>query len=472
MSKLTDLIKEIANIDDHIDTDAAERSIRNNIVFKGPNAWILAIAIMIASIGLNVNAIPVIIGAMLISPLMGPIFGLGLGLGINDINLMKKAGKNLLIMVSISLGVSLIYFLITPLSLSNPTEILARTKPTIFDVMIALFGGFAGIFEQCRKEKGTVFSGVAIATALMPPLCTAGFGLATGNIACFLGALYLFCINCLFITLATYFLVKYFRFKKAEYEDASFGRKTQRITSVLILIFLVPSIWSAVVLVKQTNFEKRAMHFVEHHRSFDNTIIYDYKIDHQNGSVLKIFLTGETLSTSGRNNLYAYAKECGISEEQLIVKEYITKNPQQDSDVFKGIYEKLDSEIEGYEAKIAQLTSELSAVKMKELPYVQIANELAANHPYIKHLFIGQGAHVCINEMNVSSCLLVEVQTDSLMPAASVEQLRKWFQVRLQVENVRIDNTTVAATCIQPAEEAAAEEAAEEEPTAEEAACE
>ena len=467
MSKLTDLIKEIANIDDHIDTDAAERSIRNNIVFKGPNAWILAIAIMIASIGLNVNAIPVIIGAMLISPLMGPIFGLGLGLGINDINLMKKAGKNLLIMVSISLGVSLIYFLITPLSLSNPTEILARTKPTIFDVMIALFGGFAGIFEQCRKEKGTVFSGVAIATALMPPLCTAGFGLATGNIACFLGALYLFCINCLFITLATYFLVKYFRFKKAEYEDASFGRKTQRITSVLILIFLVPSIWSAVVLVKQTNFEKRAMHFVEHHRSFDNTIIYDYKIDHQNGSVLKIFLTGETLSTSGRNNLYAYAKECGISEEQLIVKEYITKNPQQDSDVFKGIYEKLDSEIEGYEAKIAQLTSELSAVKMKELPYVQIANELAANHPYIKHLFIGQGAHVCINEMNVSSCLLVEVQTDSLMPAASVEQLRKWFQVRLQVENVRIDNTTVAATCIQPAEEAA-----EEEPTAEEAACE
>ena len=422
---------------------------------------------MIASIGLNVNAIPVIIGAMLISPLMGPIFGLGLGLGINDINLMKKAGKNLLIMVSISLGVSLIYFLITPLSLSNPTEILERTKPTIFDVMIALFGGFAGIFEQCRKEKGTVFSGVAIATALMPPLCTAGFGLATGNIACFLGALYLFCINCLFITLATYFLVKYFRFKKAEYEDASFGRKTQRITSVLILIFLVPSIWSAVVLVKQTNFEKRAMHFVEHHRSFDNTIIYDYKIDHQNGSVLKIFLTGETLSTSGRNNLYAYAKECGISEEQLIVKEYITKNPQQDSDVFKGIYEKLDSEIEGYEAKIAQLTSELSAVKMKELPYVQIANELAANHPYIKHLFMGQGAHVCINEMNVSSCLLVEVQTDSLMPAASVEQLRKWFQVRLQVENVRIDNTTVAATCIQPAEEAA-----EEEPTAEEAACE
>ena len=150
--RLTEIIREVVNIDTHIDTDAAERSIRNNIEFKGPNAWILAVAIIIASVGLNVNSIPVIIGAMLISPLMGPIFGLGLGLGINDIGLLKQAGKNLLIMVSISLVVSLIYFLITPLSLSNPTELLARTRPTIFDVLIALFGGIAGIFEQCRKE--------------------------------------------------------------------------------------------------------------------------------------------------------------------------------------------------------------------------------------------------------------------------------------------------------------------------------
>ena len=266
--KLTDTIREIINIDTHIDTDAAEKSIRGNIEFRGPNAWILAVAIIIASVGLNVNSIPVIIGAMLISPLMGPIFGLGLGLGINDINLMKQAGKNLLIMVSISVVVSLLYFMITPLSLSNPTELLARTRPTIFDVMIALFGGFAGIFEQCRKEKGTVFAGVAIATALMPPLCTAGYGLATGNLSSFLGALYLFCINCLFITMATYFMVKYFRFKKTEYADHGFGLKTQRITTFLIFVFLIPSVWSAVVLVKQNNFETKAIEFVEAHRIF------------------------------------------------------------------------------------------------------------------------------------------------------------------------------------------------------------
>ena len=148
------LFHKTVNLAGHIDTEAAEKAIRNNIYFRGPNAWILAIAIIIASVGLNVNSIPVVIGAMLISPLMGPIFGLGLGLGVNDMELMKSSGKNLLTMVCISLTASIAYFLITPLSLSNPTELLARTNPTIYDVLIALFGGFAGILEQSRKEKG------------------------------------------------------------------------------------------------------------------------------------------------------------------------------------------------------------------------------------------------------------------------------------------------------------------------------
>lgn len=438
--KLSVFIREVANIDAHIDTDAAERSIRNNIEFRGPNAWILAVAIIIASVGLNVNSIPVIIGAMLISPLMGPIFGLGLGLGINDINLMKQAGKNLLVMVSISLVVSLVYFLITPLSLSNPTELLARTRPTIFDVMIALFGGFAGIFEQCRKEKGTVFAGVAIATALMPPLCTAGFGLASGNLSCFLGALYLFCINCLFITLATYFLVKYFRFKKTEYADQGFGLRTQRITSLLIAIFLVPSVWSAVVLVKQNNFDKKATQFVETHRSIENSLIYDYKIEHQDGSVLKIFITGETLSQSARNNLYANANDCGISEEQLVVKEYITKNSQENEVIFKGIYERLDSEIEKYEMTIEQLKQELHAAKKDDIPYQQLANEVSAAYPDIKKITIGNGAHIELDSLNMTHCVFVKVQTDSLMPEASLEQLKRWLMVRLQSENVEIYN--------------------------------
>lgn len=439
--KLTDTIREIINIDTYIDTDAAEKSIRGNIEFRGPNAWILAVAIIIASVGLNVNSIPVIIGAMLISPLMGPIFGLGLGLGINDINLMKQAGKNLLIMVSISVVVSLLYFMITPLSLSNPTELLARTRPTIFDVMIALFGGFAGIFEQCRKEKGTVFAGVAIATALMPPLCTAGYGLATGNLSSFLGALYLFCINCLFITMATYFMVKYFRFKKTEYADHGFGLKTQRITTFLIFVFLIPSVWSAVVLVKQNNFETKAIEFVEAHRSIGNSIIYDYQIEHHDGSVLKVFLTGETLSEVDRRNLYAYAKEHEINEEQIVIKEYITQSSQKNDEVFKGIYERLDSKIDQYESTIEKLTSELQAAKQEELPYVQIANEISASYPEIKHVYIGQGNHITIDSLGISPCLIMKVQSDTLMSESSLEQFKKWIKVRLQTDNIMIDYT-------------------------------
>ena len=443
LKNLAAAIKEVANLDNHLDTDAAERSIRNNVEFKGPNAWILAVAIIIASVGLNVNSIPVIIGAMLISPLMGPIFGLGLGLGINDIALMKHAGKNLLVMVSISIVVSLLYFLITPLNLNNPTELLARTRPTIFDVMIALFGGFAGIFEQCRKEKGTVFAGVAIATALMPPLCTAGFGLASGNFSGFLGAIYLFCINCLFITLATYFLVKYFNFKKAEYKDETFGRKTQRVTTVLIIVFLIPSIWSAVVLVKQTNFERKATQFVETHRSIGNSVIYDYKIEHEEGSVLKVFMTGETLSENAKNSMYAIAEECGITQTQLVIKEYITQNTRQSDDAFKGIYEKLDSQIEKHEKTIEELTQELRNAKKDELPYIQVANEISASYPSVKQIYLSQGAHITMDSLRLAPCIMVRVQTDSLMDSASVSQLKKWIQVRLQVEHVEVDNVTV-----------------------------
>ena len=439
--KLIGIIREVINIDTHIDTDAADKAIRGNIEFKGPNAWILAVAIIIASVGLNVNSIPVIIGAMLISPLMGPIFGLGLGLGINDINLMKKAGKNLVIMVSISIVVSLLYFLITPLSLSNPTELLARTRPTIFDVMIALFGGFAGIFEQCRKEKGTVFSGVAIATALMPPLCTAGYGLATGNFSSFLGAIYLFCINCLFITMATYFLVKYFHFKKAEYADQGFGLKTQRITTLLIIIFLIPSVWSAVILVKQNNFDKKAIDFVEAHRSIGNSIIYDYKIDHQDGSVLKVFMTGETLSEGEKSNLYVYAKEHGIEENQILIKEYITHSSQGNDDVFKGIYERLDSKIDEYETTIKQLTNELQTTKKEALPYMQIANEISASYPEIKHVYIGQGNLIEIDSLKVSPCVIVKVKSDTSISESTLEQFKKWIKVRLQTENIEIDYT-------------------------------
>ena len=384
--------RQAIQLTDYIDTAAAERSIRGNIYFRGPNAWILAIAIVIASVGLNVNSIPVIIGAMLISPLMGPIFGMGLGLGINDLPLIKSSGKNLLVMVGISLAASFVYFLITPLSLTNPSELLARTNPTIYDVLIALFGGFAGILEQCRKDKGTVFAGVAIATALMPPLCTAGFGLASGSFSYFIGATYLFVINCIFIMLATYISVKYFGFREVTFADKC--------------------------------------------KVYGRTILYDYKIDHTEGSVISLFFSGEPLSDQARRDLIAQAAEYNISEQQVIINEYTTIDGGNDIELVKSIYDKMDVEVSRRDAEIHSLRQQLDASQQVSLPYVQLTREIIGIYPSVRSVVIARGAVVGSDSLTATPCVSVIVRPDSLLSPAQSTQLTEWLRVRLSGEPV------------------------------------
>ena len=437
ITKFTTLLKGALNLNGYIDTDAAERSIRNNIEFKGPNAWILAVAVIIASVGLNVNSIPVVIGAMLISPLMGPIFGIGLGLGVNDIQLIKSSGKNLLVMVSISLVVAFLYFLITPLSLSNPTELLARTSPTFYDVLIALFGGFAGILEQCRKEKGTVFSGVAIATALMPPLCTAGYGLASGNLTHFIGAIYLFVINCTFIMLATYAGVKYFRFRPTEYQDETIGRKTKRITSALIIIFIIPSIWSAVLLIQQNNFDVNARSFVEHRNMYGKSILYDYRIDHHDGTKLTLFFTGETLSERGLDEVYSVASDFDIEKEQIEIRDYAMED-RQDMSAFKDMYEKKESIISAKEQEIILLKNELETLKSKDLEYDRISMEIFSLKPEITEVSISQGLSFSRDSVNTSEIISVTVSSSDSLADSELQELKEWLKVRIGKETVLV----------------------------------
>lgn len=434
-------IRYTVNLSGYIDTESAEKAIRSNIFFRGPNAWILAIATIIASVGLNVNSIPVVIGAMLISPLMGPIFGAGLGLGVDDMELVKASGKNLLIMMIISLAASFLYFLITPLSLSNPTELLARTNPTIYDVLIALFGGFAGILEQCRKEKGTVFSGVAIATALMPPLCTAGFGLANGNFSYFIGALYLFTINCLFIMLATYVSVKYFRFRKVEYEDQTIGRKTQRISTLLIILFIVPSIWSAVILISHNNFEEKAISFVEHSKAYNKSIIYDYKIDHSDGSKVELFFTGEPLNDMTKDAIYQAASTYGLTQDQILINDHTVTENANDLELVKGIYDKMDTEVSKRDEEIRRLHDELRIAKGNDIPYVQLTREIINMYPAVRQVFIGQGANISADSLNISSHISVTVTCDPLISSEDSVRLEEWLKVRLDTQNLSLHQT-------------------------------
>lgn len=437
-ARFKEAFRSVINLNNYIDTVAAEEAIRRNIYFRGPNAWILAFAIVVASVGLNVNSIPVVIGAMLISPLMGPIFGLGLGLGVNDIQLLKSSGKNLVIMVCISLVASFLYFLITPLNLSNPTELLARTNPTIYDVLIALFGGFAGIFEQCRKDKGTVFSGVAIATALMPPLCTAGFGLASGNFSWFLGALYLFCINCIFIMLATYASVKYLKFKSIEFDDAVSERRIKRLSTVIILLFIVPSVWSAVILVKQNNFEEKAIAFAEGTKAYGKSIIYDYKIDHTQGSKIELFFTGDPLEESARQNVYIMAAKFGLDEESVLINDHTSSSKENDMEFIKGIYERMDREISSRDADIERLKEELKASRSMELPYVQLTREITNTYPGISDVHIAQGASVRTDSLIQRQSVLVVVESEEPLGSVDSSRLNDWLKIRLNNESVTL----------------------------------
>lgn len=432
--RLASLIRETIRLNDYVDTSAAEKSIRNNIYFRGPNAWILAIATIIASVGLNVNSIPVIIGAMLISPLMGPIFGVGLGLGINDMQLIKSSGKNLLIMVIISLVASFVYFMITPLNLNDPSELLARTNPTIYDVLIALAGGFAGILEQCRKDKGTVFAGVAIATALMPPLCTAGFGLASGNFGYFLGAAYLFVINCIFIMLATYISVKYFGFREVAFADALSQRRTRTFSTILIILFIVPSIWSAVIFIRQNNFEGNANSFAEQCKVYGRTILYDYKIDHSDGSVVSLFFSGDPLTEQSRRDLLAQAAEFGIKEEQVLINEYTTTAQENNIELVKSIYDKMDTEVSRRDAEISTLRQQLAASTKEELPYVQIAREVMGIYPFVNDVVLTSGAIVRADSLVAVPTFSVLVRSDSILSSTELTQLSEWLRVRLATD--------------------------------------
>lgn len=435
-------IHALADIQGDIDPISAEENIKSGIPYRGPNLWILAFAIVLASVGLNINSTAVIIGAMLISPLMGPIFGLGLGLGTNDTQVLRDSGKNLLVMVAVSLLASFIYFLITPLKLDNPTELLSRTNPTIYDVVIAFFGGLAGIFEMSRKKKGTVLSGVAIATALMPPLCTAGYGLASLNMRYFAGALLLFSINTVFITLATLMMVKFLKYPERQFQNEKTARHVRSWITVAVVLVTVPSIWSAVVMIRKNSFEMKVESFIADNKNLDNGYISDYKTDYRKGGSLKVYITGGTLTASEKDALLSSAEDHGLSKSQIEFKEHVIGSGASDSSekLVKGIYERTDSEISKREREIARLEDEIAKLKKDEIPYSQITREAVTQYPEIKDLFISRGAEVSSDSLAEKPCVLVVAKSEKQLGEAAREKLADWLKVRLNDTTVVVIN--------------------------------
>lgn len=336
--KMSDILQRIQNLFTHrfnLQEDKAEdidiiTSIRKNVDFRGANLWALIFAIFIASIGLNVNSTAVIIGAMLISPIMGPVMGIGLGIGINDLEMVKKGAKNLFVATIIAVLTSTLYFSITPLHEAQ-SELLARTSPSIWDVFIAFFGGMAGMVAASRKEKNNVIPGVAIATALMPPLCTAGFGIAMGNWYFVLGAIYLYFINSVFIAIATFIMARYLKLHRTVFEDPTVEKKVTRYVIIIVVITILPSIYMAYRIVNKSIFESNARKYVEEQFVFSNTQVVSKSYKYTNAQKsIELLLIGAPLDKPTLDSLKHNMNKYRLRNVQLNVRQGLDARQQLD----------------------------------------------------------------------------------------------------------------------------------------------
>ena len=436
---IREFLKTTLNLTDYVDIPAASENIRKNIPFRGPNVYILFVAIIIASVGLNVNSIPVIIGAMLISPLMGPITGLGLGLGTNDRELVLFSIKNLLVMVGISLLAATLYFMLTPLEIDNPTELLARTRPTIYDVFIALFGGLAGVLETARKEKGTVISGVAIATALMPPLCTVGYGIANLSWQYTIGALFLFSINCIFIAMAAYLMAKFLKFPMKTVEQ---HRTRYFILSyALVILLAATSIFTGYHVIRENDFTKMANRFVKKNQNIGKTYIYDSQVNIDSKPyMLELRLAGETLNEDTKEMLLRDAENYGIMRSQIVIHEDATVQVDRfnETEIVKNLIATNASNIQVRDDSIKVLNAQITAYKQRELPAKQLAEELQVQLPSITRLTLARGTALEQN-MVMSEEQVVVVAHCSEMPSEEEKtRVYEWLKIRLQVEDLEM----------------------------------
>ncbi|RWU10730.1 DUF389 domain-containing protein [Pedobacter chitinilyticus] len=398
-------------------------NVTSNTSFRGSNLWILACAILIASVGLNVNSTAVIIGAMLISPLMGPIVGAGFALGTYDFGLLKKSIKNLLIATVVSLVVSCIYFYISPFK-DVQSELLARTSPNIYDVLIAFFGGLVGVIAITRVEKGNPIPGVAIATALMPPLCTAGYGLATFNFTYFFGAFYLYTINCFFICIATFLLVKYLKYPSALVDDKYRKRIRYGITS-LIMVMIIPSCYLAYTLWNEKKFIKTVEEFIgTEFTSRGYTVIYKKINYHARPKAIELAFLNRKLSGKEIKDYNKLLNERGVNASLQI--------RQDDTDLKSEILNevnKRNTSISEKDLTINSLRQELDRYKVNDPSLVREMNIL---FPELRDITLGKVEKYPATDSAKLSFLFLYgsgAKTDTT-------KLRKWLSERLQTREI------------------------------------
>ncbi len=377
---------------DQAEPEVIDEAIRTNVKVAGTNLWVLIFAILVASVGLNVNSTAVIIGAMLISPLMGPIVGMGYGVGINDIQLIRLALRNIAIFTSISLLASTLYFIISPLD-SVQSELLARTSPTVWDVLIAFFGGAAGIIATTRKSMSNVVPGVAIATALMPPLCTAGFGIAHGNWSFFFGAFFLYSINSVFIALATLMFVKIFHLPVRHYLDEKTEKKAHMFIGVIVMVMIIPSVYLAWNLVKQNHFTKTVQQYIKNTYEDNNYVLLGHEVHPQLQEVI-VTVGGSNNPEELKNNFENRLKNQGFDKAHVTVRYSGTSQLDIGSlktELTQDLYNNMVKQVEELSKENQELASKLNLSIQKSAEDKQLFSEITAQYPLVTSISISRG---------------------------------------------------------------------------------
>ena len=425
---------------DKDDEQAIISQISSSVSFRGANLWVLIFAIFIASLGLNVNSTAVIIGAMLISPLMGPIIGIGLAVGINDLELLKRAAKNFGVATGISVLTATFYFLITPLGEAQ-SELLARTSPTLYDVLIAFCGGAAGIIALCTRGKGNVIPGVAIATALMPPLCTAGYGLATGHILYFLGAFYLFFINTVFIALATFCGVRLLHFQQHEFLSKDLEIKTRRIVMALVVVTVLPAAVVTFIMVRNSFFDNNVRKFIKMELTQRGTQIISSDAE-KDSLQLRIVAVGREITEATRTAAEQRMEQYGMKGYSL----RIIQGVQTDSILaLNNQLSQVSTTREADRQQLLELSAQAATLSAQLENYVRLEDlstelrpELTALFPQVRALGLSFVTEAMSDTLLQNSFVVALVSTDAnhrLSPAER-QKLQEWLQARSAADSL------------------------------------
>lgn len=425
---------------DKTDETAIVEQISDGVTFRGANLWVLIFAIFIACLGLNLNSTAVIIGAMLISPLMGPIIGMGLAVGRADLELLKRSLTNYGVSTVISVLTAALYFQLTPLTEAQ-SELLARTSPTLYDVLIALFGGAAGILAISTGGKGNVIPGVAIATALMPPLCTAGYGLAMGEWSFFFGACYLFFINTVFIALATYLGVRLLQFKPKQFVDKARLAVVNRYIAVIVVVTMLPAVYMTTQIIRQSVFENHVKQFVKQELNHPGTRILSEQADRET-KTLDVVALGAALP----NDMIEAARQ-RLADYQLADYQLnVIQGAQSDSLLLArnnaGTQQSLSGQDQQHlvlqTERVAQLERETADYRRLDALAREIAGEVKAVCPKVESIGLSKITETPVDSGAVHSYVLAVANSRTPLPATDRDRLAQWLKVRTKADSLSL----------------------------------